>query len=98
MGRRALGHIAPACSPPLPHPRAAPIFRRTESPPPPSSSCPPLFPSRSYNYDEEPLEERVGKYAREHLIIREDEEMALPGAGAMGGAGAGGPYHHEPYD
>ncbi|PNW72318.1 hypothetical protein CHLRE_16g673150v5 [Chlamydomonas reinhardtii] len=59
---------------------------------------PPDFRVPRYNYDEEPLEERVGKYAREHLIIREDEEMALPGAGAMGGAGAGGPYHHEPYD
>ncbi len=32
---------------------------------------------RSYNYDEEPLEERVGKYAREHLIIREEDEQGF---------------------
>jgi hypothetical protein len=50
---------------------------------------------RRYNYDEEPLEERVGKYAREHLIIRDEDGF---GEGGMGlGPGPAGGYH-DPFE
>ncbi len=41
-----------------------------------TSSTPSPTRRNSYNYDdEEPLEERLGRYAREHCIIREDETL-----------------------
>ncbi|KAG2494950.1 hypothetical protein HYH03_006885 [Edaphochlamys debaryana] len=55
---------------------------------------------QEYNYDEEPLEERVGKYARDHLIIRDEEAAGLGEGGApgAGGAGPGAGGYHDPYE
>jgi hypothetical protein len=33
----------------------------------------------NYNDTDEPLEERVGKYAREHMIIKDDVDNDGPG-------------------